>query len=168
MEKWHAEKQLRQMAEDYAAEQDKIAKDLQQIMKRYQDIINNSQETKRKLQKEWADEEAKHKQGGARQWPIYEGQCGCYTGRAECSRPPTGSYQERCKSQDMKCTRLSIGWMLSASTSSPPPTDPEVAQRMNEVEKLQTSPSLELEGMGIDTKHDFAIVLLATKDLPHD
>jgi hypothetical protein len=34
--------------------------------------------------------------------------------------------------------------------------------------KLQTSPSLKLEGMGIDTKHDFAIVSLATKDLRLD
>jgi uncharacterized membrane protein len=77
LEKWHAEKQRRRIAEDYAAEQEKIANDLQQIMKRYQDMINNSQETKRKLQKEWADEEAKHKRGGARRWPIWVVQLIC-------------------------------------------------------------------------------------------
>ena len=77
LEKWHAEKHLRRIAENYAAEQEKIAKDLQSIMQKYQDMINNSQETKRKLQKEWADEEAKHKRGGARRWPIWVVQLIC-------------------------------------------------------------------------------------------
>lgn len=77
LEKWHAEKHLRRIAEDYAAEQEKIANHLQEIMQKYQDMINNSQETKRKLQKEWADEEAKHKRGGARRWPIWVVQLIC-------------------------------------------------------------------------------------------
>ena len=65
------------IAEDHAAQQEKIAKDLQKIMQKYRDTINESQDTKRKLQKEWADEEAAHKRGGARRWPIWVVQLIC-------------------------------------------------------------------------------------------
>ena len=74
LDKWHAEKHLRRIAEDHAAQQEKIAKDLQKIMQKYRD---ESQDTKRKLQKEWADEEAAHKRGGARRWPIWVVQLIC-------------------------------------------------------------------------------------------
>jgi hypothetical protein len=77
LEKWHAEKHLRRVAQDYAVQQEKNHKQLQHIMHKYEEILNNSQETKRKLQKEWADEEAAHKRGGARRWPVWVVQLIC-------------------------------------------------------------------------------------------
>ena len=77
LEKWHAEKHRRRVAEDYAAKQDKIQMQLQQIMNKYEETLTNSQETQRSLQKEWADEEAARKRGGGRRWPIWVVQLIC-------------------------------------------------------------------------------------------
>lgn len=77
LEKWHTEKHLRRIAEDYAAQQEKNQLQLQAIMHKYEEIFNNSQETKRELQKEWADEEAAHRRGGARRWPVWVVQLIC-------------------------------------------------------------------------------------------
>jgi flagellar biosynthesis GTPase FlhF len=75
LEKWHTERYLRQVAEDYAAEQQKAAKEADRIVKSYEALIE--EDTKRKLQKEWADEEAAHRRGGARRWPIWVVQLIC-------------------------------------------------------------------------------------------
>lgn len=75
LEKWHTERHLRQVAEDYAAEQQKAAKEADRIVKSYEALIE--EDTKRKLQKEWADEEAAHRRGGARRWPIWVVQLIC-------------------------------------------------------------------------------------------
>jgi hypothetical protein len=71
LERWHAERHLRRVAQDHAAQQKKIATQMQQITEKYEAFINKSEDTKRKLQKEWADEEAAHRRGGARRWPIW-------------------------------------------------------------------------------------------------
>ena len=76
MEKWHTERHLRQVAEDYAAEQQK-AEEADRIVKSYEALIEQSAENKRKLRKEWADEAAAHKRGGARCWPIWVVQLIC-------------------------------------------------------------------------------------------
>ena len=77
LEKWHAERHLRRVAQDHAAQQKKIATQMQQTTEKYEAFINKSEDTKRKLQKEWADEEAAHRQGGARRWPIWVVQLIC-------------------------------------------------------------------------------------------
>jgi hypothetical protein len=74
LEKWHAEQFLRRQAEDYPAEQEKINDALQKTLKKYTDV---PQDTKRLLKKEWADEAAAHKRGGARRWPIWMVQLIC-------------------------------------------------------------------------------------------
>jgi hypothetical protein len=77
LDKWHAERHLRQLAQDYAVQQKKAANDADRIIEKYKAIIQDSQETKRKLKKEWADEAAAHKRGGARRWPIWVVQLIC-------------------------------------------------------------------------------------------
>ncbi len=77
LDKWHAEKHLRRIAVDFAVQQQKITQQLQKTMQKYNDYLSKSKDKKRKLQKEWADEEAAHKQGGARRWPIWVVQLIC-------------------------------------------------------------------------------------------
>ena len=62
LEKWHTERHLRQVAEDYGAEQQTAAKEADRIVKSYEALIEQSAENKRKLRKEWADEAAAHKE----------------------------------------------------------------------------------------------------------
>jgi signal transduction protein with GAF and PtsI domain len=55
LKKLHTEQYLRRQAQDYAAEQEKINKALQETLKKYTDV---PQDTKLRLKKEWADEAA--------------------------------------------------------------------------------------------------------------
>jgi hypothetical protein len=67
LEKWHTERHLQQ----------KAAKEADRIVKSYEALIEQSAENKRKLRKEWADEVAAHKRGGAQRWPIWVVQLIC-------------------------------------------------------------------------------------------
>jgi hypothetical protein len=77
LDKWHAERLLRREFEDRAAEQEKVNQAMKNVLDKYQEIINESLETKCRLKKEWADEEAAHHRGGARRWPVWVVQLIC-------------------------------------------------------------------------------------------
>ena len=84
LSKWHEERDRRRVAEDYAAKQSKVAAALKLTLASYVARVENNLETKKRMKKEWADEEAAHKRGGARRWPVWVVQlicellvCGC-------------------------------------------------------------------------------------------
>ena len=82
--KWHEERERRRVAEDYAAQQSKVAAALKLTLASYVARVESNLETKKRMKKEWADEEAAHKRGGGRKWPVWVVQlicellvCGC-------------------------------------------------------------------------------------------
>ncbi len=56
---------LWKVAKDYAAQQKRAANKMKHIIQKQESIINESNDTKRQLQKEWANNEAAHWRGGA-------------------------------------------------------------------------------------------------------
>jgi hypothetical protein len=77
LDQWHAERHIPRPADYYAAQQEKIARQMQATLDKYKTIINECQDTKKRLKKEWADEAATHKRGGARRWPVWVVQLIC-------------------------------------------------------------------------------------------
>ena len=71
LEKWHAERALRQAYEDELAEKERIQRDMEAVLAKYQAKIEASDDLKRRLKKEWKDEEAARRRGGAKRWPVW-------------------------------------------------------------------------------------------------
>ena len=72
------------IAEDYAAQQSKVAAALKLTLASYVAPAESNLNKKKRMKKEWADEEAVDKRGGARRWPVWVMQlicellvCGC-------------------------------------------------------------------------------------------
>lgn len=77
LEKWHAERYLRRVAEDELARQAEINRESQKIIDKYKSIVESSQDTKRRMKKEWSDEQAAGRRGGGRRWPVWVVQLIC-------------------------------------------------------------------------------------------
>jgi hypothetical protein len=78
LEKWHMERERRRTAEDEVAHLNKSAMQMNKIIEEYRMVIEQSQKSKRRLKKEWAnDEAAVAAHGGGRQWPPWVVQINC-------------------------------------------------------------------------------------------
>eukprot|EP00956_Cyclotella_meneghiniana_P030815 scaffold78775_cov36-Cyclotella_meneghiniana.AAC.2 len=75
--KWHEERERRRTAEDYAAQEAKVAAALKLTVASYIARVESDQKTKRRMKKEWDDEAAARKRGGGRRWPIWVVQLIC-------------------------------------------------------------------------------------------
>ena len=75
--KWHEERERRRTAEDYAAQEAKVASALKLTVASYIARVESDQKTKRRMKKEWDDEAAARKRGGGRRWPIWVVQLIC-------------------------------------------------------------------------------------------
>ena len=77
LKKWHIEREHRRAAEDKVARLNKSAMQMNQIIKEYRMVIEQSHKSKRRLKKEWANDEAAAAHGGGRQWPTWVVQIIC-------------------------------------------------------------------------------------------
>ena len=77
LKKWHIESERRCSAEDEVAHLNKSAMHMNNIIKEYRMVIEQSQKSKRRLKKEWANDEAAAAHGGGRQWPTWVVQIIC-------------------------------------------------------------------------------------------
>ena len=75
--KWHEERERRRTAEDYAAQEAKVAAALKLTVASYIARVESDQKKKRRMKKEWDDEAAARKRGGGRRWPIWVVQLIC-------------------------------------------------------------------------------------------
>ena len=57
--------------------QQKIAAETEKVMDKYQSITDSSVENQREMKKEWEDEQATSRRGGARRWPVWVVQLIC-------------------------------------------------------------------------------------------
>jgi len=71
LEKWHIERERRRAAEDEVACLNKSAMQMNKIIEEYRTVIEQSHKSKRRLMKEWANDEAAAAHGGGRQWPPW-------------------------------------------------------------------------------------------------
>jgi len=69
--KWHEERGRRRVAQDEAIQLGKLARKSSQILEEYQELIEQSQEKKRMMQKEWKHEEEAHCHGNKKSWPVW-------------------------------------------------------------------------------------------------
>jgi hypothetical protein len=74
LQKWHDERNKRKEAQDLAAKVEKAARDAEKLILEYKET---TQDTRRQMQKEWADEDAAARRGGGRRWPIWVVQLIC-------------------------------------------------------------------------------------------
>jgi hypothetical protein len=74
LQKWHDERNKRKEAQDLAAKNEKAARDAEKLILEYKET---TQDMRRQMQKEWADEDAAARRGGGRRWPIWVVQLIC-------------------------------------------------------------------------------------------
>ena len=66
LDKWHAERNRRMEAEDESLRQKKIAEDADKVIEKYKALAEESESTKRRLKREWADDRVARRKGGRR------------------------------------------------------------------------------------------------------
>ena len=70
LDKWNKEQCLRQIAEDYAAKQEKRANKMASIIKDYESVIKQSEESKQLLKKEWCGQDGRRGVVGGGQFGL--------------------------------------------------------------------------------------------------
>ena len=77
LRKWHDERMKRRDLSDALAAQEAIAKETLAVVKQYEFMATNSEESRRRMQKEWDSEAAARQRGGSRRWPVWVVQLIC-------------------------------------------------------------------------------------------
>lgn len=77
LKKWHDERIERREAQDKLVDQQKIIEESTRIMKKYKDIALSDIRQHRQMQKEWENDEARHRRGGRQRWPLWVVQLIC-------------------------------------------------------------------------------------------
>ena len=77
LEKWHNEQNARRDVQDQLVSQSRAMVAATRIIEEYRAVLQSSQDTRRIMQKEWADEAAKSKRGGRKRWSVWVVQLIC-------------------------------------------------------------------------------------------
>lgn len=75
--KLRQERERRKQAEDEAIELDKTTRKTSQLLDEYKLLVENSESTKKRMQKEWRSQEEAHSRGGKKSWPVWVVQLIC-------------------------------------------------------------------------------------------
>ena len=71
LSRWYAERDARRAAEDELARLAKESNDQKKVLDRLQQLVDESEGMRKKMKKEWDDDEAARSRGGSRRWPVW-------------------------------------------------------------------------------------------------